>query len=184
MPPPAAGTPALTVTRADPAAVEAMLKAMQFDQMIGKMLNQQKQVVLSRIKSAFNMARTTATPAQELAEAETKTLDKAWVGMTPEAIHTEVARIYGEIFTTDEVHAITNFYNSPAGQAYIAKQPTVQIKVGAVLKSHLGQVEATINASTMKFSAEQHAKAKAAADAAAARARAEGLPLTTTISGD
>ena len=50
-------------------------------------------------------------------------------------IFNEMARIYSEVYTADELAAIREFYLSPAGQAFLRKQPLLTEKYVEVLKS-------------------------------------------------
>ena len=50
-------------------------------------------------------------------------------------IFNEMARIYSEVYTADELAAIREFYLNPAGQAFLRKQPLMTEKYVEVLKS-------------------------------------------------
>jgi len=169
------------VVQADPAAVEAALKALHFDDMMIKALDQQRQMVQHMILRA-NMP---GTSKEELAAFQQKAMDAAFAGLTVEEIHAVAVRNYGETFTSDELHGIADFYNSPAGQAYAAKRPQAEQKIGAMLRPRVMEAMQKIQQMTREFSAQQ-AKAQAdAAKAAAAKAKdqkAPGEPAASTTS--
>ena len=55
--------------------------------------------------------------------------DKAWAFISEELkwdnMKPEYARIYADVFTPEEIKSVTAFYKSPAGQAFLDKQPTL-----------------------------------------------------------
>ena len=101
---------------------------------------------------------------------EKKAIDTAWAEVKPEEIHEDVARVYSEVFTKAELHEIANFYNSPQGQALVAKMPQVQQKIIGLLIPRLRQVVPKIQQMARDFAAERQAQArKVIEDAQAAR---------------
>jgi uncharacterized protein len=170
------------VVQADPAAVEAVLKAVHFDEMMGKALDQQKQMVQQMVMRS----RIPATTKEELMAFQQKAMDVAFAGLNIEEIHAVAARNYGETFTTDELHGIADFFNSPAGQAYAAKRPQAEQKIGATLRPRVMEAMQKIQQMNRDFVAQQQAKAQAdAAKAAAAKAKdqkASGAPAAPTTS--
>jgi hypothetical protein len=177
--PPTPGTIAPpAVVQADPAAIEAVLKSLHFDEMMSKALDQQKQMVQQMVMRA----PISGTSKEELTAFEQKTMDTAFVGLTVEEIHAVAVQSYGETFTTDELRGIADFYASPAGQAYVAKQPQVQQKIGATLRPRMMDAMRKIQQMTRDFVAQQQAKAKAAEDAAKAAAAKAGAPAAPSTS--
>jgi hypothetical protein len=170
-PPAPAPLVASPAAQADPAAVEALLKAMHYDDQMDKALNQQKQMV----RQMFLRMPLPAMTKEEAAAFQEKTINAAWVGLNPEDVHAIIAHEYGETFTTDELHGIADFYNSPAGQALLTKQGQVQQKVVAELRPRLMQAVRKIQQMAHDYSMEQQAKA---AKAAAAQAKA-AAPTTS-----
>jgi hypothetical protein len=161
--------------QADPAAIEAVLKAVHFDEMMGKALDQQKQM----IRQMVMRASIPGTAKEDLAAFQQKAMDTAFVGLSAEEIHAVAAHNYGETFTTDELHAIADFYNSPAGQAYAAKRPKAEQKIGAALRPRVMEAMQKIQQMTRDFAAQQQAKAQEeAAKAAAAKAKPSTAPAT------
>jgi len=166
---------AAPAVQADPAAVEAALKAMRFDETIDKLLGPQKAFIAGRVRQMlFGMMKSPASSPKDLAAHEQQIMDAAWSEMKPEAIHADIARAYGEVFTTDELRAMADFYNTPLGQSISEKQPDVQQKLGDVLKVHMGQMSTKIRQMLLKFSMEERDKAKQAAAEAKAKQAAAG----------
>ena len=179
----APGKIASPAVQADPAAVEAVLKALHFDEMIGKGLSQQKQMFLGMTRQAVAKISGPGVSKEDLAAFPQKTVDAAWVGLSPEEAHAVAARNYGEVFTTDELHAIADFFNSPTGQALTAKQPEVQQKIMATLRPRVMEAMQKIQQLTREFAKQQLDQEKKAADeAAAAKAAGPSAAATTGAS--
>jgi hypothetical protein len=176
--PPLPGAPKIVAppaVQADPAAVEAVLKARHFDEMISKGLSMQKQMFLERIRQEVAKINGPGVSKEDLAAFPQKTVDAAWVGLSPEEAHAVAARNYGEVFTTDELRAITDFLNSPAGQALTTKEPEAQQKIMTALRSRLMGAMQKIQQLTRDFANQQMDNAKkAAAEAAASAAPTAG----------
>ncbi|HWZ94326.1 MAG TPA: DUF2059 domain-containing protein [Opitutaceae bacterium] len=166
--PPAPAKAPAPVVQADPAVVDSVLKALHFDELMGKALDQQKQMVQQMIARASMPG----TAADEIAAFRKNAMDTAFIGLSPEEIHAVAARNYGETFTTDELRAIADFYNSPAGQAYATKRPQAEQKIGTALRPRVMEAMKKIQQLTRDFVAKQQAKAtEDAAKAAAAKAK-------------
>jgi hypothetical protein len=165
--------------QADPAAVEAALKALHFDEIMGKALNQQRQMVQHMIMRASMPG----TSKEEMEAFQQKALDTAFVGLSIEEIHAVAARNYGQTFTTDELRAIADFYNSPGGQAYATKRPEAEQKIGAILRPRVMASMQKIQQMTREFVVQQQAKAqeKAAAEKAKDQ-KASVAPAASTTS--
>jgi hypothetical protein len=152
--------------QADPAVVEAALKALKFDDFMSKALDQQKQMVKQVIQQMIMRARLPGTPKEDVKALEQKALDTVNDGLSIAEIHAVAVRNYGETFTTDELRVITDFYNSPAGQAYAVKRSEAEQKIGATLRPRVMEAMQKIQQMTRDFVAQQQAKAAAAAAAA------------------
>jgi hypothetical protein len=166
-------------TQTDPAAVNAVLKALHFDEMIGKGLDQQKQMIQQMI------LRTSlpSTPKAEVEAFQRKAIDTAFIGLSPEEVHAVAVHNYSETFTTDELHAIADFYNSPTGQAFITKQAQVQQKIMTTLRPRVMEAMGKIQQMSRDFSAQQKAKAaEQAAKEAAAKDKPSSAPAASTTS--
>jgi hypothetical protein len=107
-------------------------------------------------------------------------LDTATVGLSMEEIHAVAARSYGATFTTDELRAIADFYNSPAGQAFATKRPLAEKQIGAALRPRVMESLKKIQQMTRDFVAEQRAKAEEKAAKESAAQKASDAPATTT----
>ncbi len=174
--PPAPATVPAPAVQADPAAAESVLAALHFDEMTGKALNQQKEAALAYTRQMLKRMNLPGTSPQDLEAFARKTVDAAWVGLKAEEIHAVAARSYAETFTTDELRAIADFSNSPAGQAFFKKQSEAQQKIMADLRPLLMQVMPKIQQMAHNYLAQQ--QAKAAEDAAKAATEKTSAPVT------
>jgi hypothetical protein len=143
---------------ADPAAIEATLKAMHYDEIIGKLMDQKKQIIVSRMQQELSNMKTSIISKEEFAAFEQKATDDARGGITPEQIHGDLMRVYGEVYTTAELQAMANFYNTPVGQAISLKQPDMEKKVTNALSTRLLELIPTTQRIVAKFALLQQAK--------------------------
>jgi hypothetical protein len=179
--PPAPEKVVMPAIPVNPADAEAVLNAMHYDEMMSKGLSQQKQAALAYTRQMLTRMNIPGTSRQDLEAFGQKAVDTAWGGLTSEDIHTAALRIYGEIFTADELHAMATFYSSPAGQAVATKLPIVQQKIMAELRPQMLQVMPKIQQLMRDFATQQQAKAKKVADeAAAAKAEADAKQAVGT----
>jgi hypothetical protein len=66
--------------------------------------------------------------------------------------------IYAEVFTTEELNGIIAFYESPAGQKFIAKQPELTAKTMQKMQGVMAELMPEIQKETMKLHQEIKAK--------------------------
>jgi hypothetical protein len=163
---------------ADPAAVEAALKAMHYDEMIGKLVDQQKQMIITRLQQTLAMMKSSITSKEEFEAFEQKAVDDAKAGITPAQIHSDLARAYSEVFTTDELQAMANFYNTPAGQSVSMKQADLERKIIEVIRPRLMRLASDTQRAAANFAMLQQAEAKKAADEAAAAKAKDQKPAS------
>jgi hypothetical protein len=171
---PAPVTVAPPVAQMSPAdEADTVLKALHYDEMMGKALDGQKQL----INRMIGMAIQPGTPKEAIAAFQQKAMDAAMIGLSSAEIHAVAARSYVETFTADELRAIADFYNSPAGQAFLSKQPSIQQKIMETLRPRVTEARQKIQQMTRDFVAQQ--QAKAAQDTAKAAAAKPSAPATS-----
>jgi hypothetical protein len=161
--------------KATVADADRVLQKMHFSEMITKTFEQQKKMM------ADMMARqATKLPAgttkEEMAAFQAKVLDKIFGQFQGSDMEKDVAQIYSNVFTPDELSGLSDFYDTPTGQSYIAKQPEVQQQLMQVLMPRMQGMQSQIQQMTSEFRAQQAAKAAAAAPAAPAPAAAPAAP--------
>ena len=172
----AKGTPA---TLADAAAV---IDRMRFEEMIAKTLEAQKKAMGRQIQMMSKQMGGNVDP-KDMAEYMDKVMDVMTTAMNIPQLKKDMAQIYAETFSKEELTALSDFQMTPAGQAMTDKQPTVQEKMQAVMMPRMMSAMPQIQQMGMEFGKQQQAKAeaaKAAAAAAATPAASESTAPTAT----
>ena len=150
------------------ADAEAVLNKMKFEEMIGKVLAQQKQTMLGMTKKM--MGNPKGMDQAAYAAFQSKVSDAMYAAMKPDEMKADFARIYSEVFTKGEIQGLANFYDSSTGQALIDKQPEVQKKSMEVMMPRMMAAMPQIQQLSAEFNKEQAAKKAAAASATPAPA--------------
>lgn len=114
-----AGTSASSSGTQDEAS--ELLRSMKFEDMLSRSLEQQKEMMASMTRQ---MTEHMGMPVDEEAIAlQMRVIDLFNEQMDWPSLQEDMARIYGETFTSDELRGLINFYSTPAGEAFIDKQP-------------------------------------------------------------
>lgn len=158
------------------ADAEELFKVMRFDEMMGKLVEQQKKTMGPVILQSLNAAATRMKLTDEektefLAQQQTK-FDEMMSSMMGPDMRNDMQQAYSEIFTKEELGGLAAFYTTPAGQALIEKTPAVSAKVQALMIPRMQQGMAAIQQSAKDFAAGIAAKRAAGGGAAAPAAPA------------
>ncbi len=146
------------------ADAEAVLGKMKFEEMIGKVLAQQKQMMLGMTKKM--MGNPKGMDQAAYAAFQSKVSDAMFAAMKPEEMKADFTKIYSEVFTKSELQGLADFYGSTAGQALIDKQPEIQQKSMAVMMPRMMAAMPQIQQLSAEFTKEQAAKQATAAASA------------------
>ena len=153
----------VAVEKATLADAEAVINKMKFEEMIGKVLAQQKQATVDMMKKM--MGNPKGIDQADFAAFQGKIMDAMYAAMKPEEMKADFARIYSEVFTKGELQGLANFYDTPAGQATIDKQPEIQQKSMEIMMPRMMAAMPEVQKLSMQFAKEQAAKKAAAAGA-------------------
>jgi hypothetical protein len=156
------GSAAPVETKATLAQAEEVMRKMNFEGMLGKMLEQQKQSVAAMMKQMAGRSGANGVASEEMAAFQNKIMDVMWAEMKPEELKNDVTRIYSETFTAEELRGLSEFYSTSAGQALVNKQPDIQQKMSAAMMPRLMAAMPKIQQMSMEFAQEQKAKRDAA----------------------
>lgn len=104
--------------------VDELFAVMRMDKMMENMMAPVKNMLGGMGQSA-NQSPEAAAKAKARQE---KTFALIFGEMTGSKMKAEMTQIYAETFTPDEIKGITVFYKSPAGQAFLDKQPILMQK--------------------------------------------------------
>jgi hypothetical protein len=154
------GTPA---TIADAAAV---IDRMHFEEMMGKVMDQQKKTMSGGMAQQMVKQMGSKVDPKDFADFQGKVMDVMQEAMNLPQLKKDITGIYAETFTKEELTAMSDFYATPAGQALNDKQPDVQQKLQAIMMPRIMSAMPKVQQLGMEFGKEQQAKAEAAAAAA------------------
>ncbi len=161
-------------TAATLADAENLFKVMRFDEMMAKMLEQQKKALAPMMQQqmAAQAARMKLTPdeQQEFIALQQKNFDTMMSSLMGPDMRAQMMQAYSEVFTKDQLDGLSAFYGTPAGQALIDKTPEVSAKMQALMMPRMQPAMATMQKSMADFATQIAAKHKAAAEAQAAPA--------------
>jgi hypothetical protein len=150
-------------TKATLTDAEDVLQAMRFDEMMAKILDQQKDALRPMIQQSVARSRVPEEHRERFAELQAKILDETFATMAGPEMRTAVLDIYTEVFSKEELTAMSTFYATPAGQSMIDKQPAIQQKMTQIMMAKMSELGPRMQQLTKDFQAEVAAKAPAPA---------------------
>ena len=162
----ASGAVGVSAEKATLDDAEAVLNKMKFEEMIGKMLAQQKLSMAAMTKKM--MGNIKGIDEADFAAHQAKVMDALYATMNPDQMKGDFARIYSEVFTKSELQGLADFYGTPAGVAMIDKQPEIQQKTMEIIMPRMMAAMPKIQQLSVDFAKEQAAKKAAAAPVAPA----------------
>jgi hypothetical protein len=161
---PAASASATPATVAD---ATAFLNKMNFEEMMDRIM------VGVRRQQAGAMGQMTRGALPPDADQETKDafvafqkklVDAMMGDVTGASMKDEVAKIYSEVFSKEQMDALGAFYQTPTGAAMLDKQPEVSEKMNAIMMQRIMSNMPKVQQLSQEFRAEM--KAKKAGDGA------------------
>ncbi|MBL9205956.1 MAG: DUF2059 domain-containing protein [Opitutaceae bacterium] len=154
-----ADAPAAAAVKGTIADAEELLRKMDFDRMLSRILDQQKAGMANMTRQ---MTGGKDLPPEAKAMQKQAT-DLMFEAMKVETIKEDVAKIYSELFSKDEMRAMMDFYGTPAGQAMIEKQPEISQRMNQLMMARIATVMPKIR--ELQQESINQMKAKAAAGA-------------------
>jgi len=135
---------------------KAMLQKMNFGAMMNKVMDQQKQAMMALMRQGLAKQGLSGAAMDAAIAKQTKAMDAIYGALDFNSMEGDIAKVYSDVFTSDELNAISDFYSTPAGQSMLAKQPQVQKETMQVIMPKLMQA---------MQSAQRAARAQAQAEA-------------------
>lgn len=168
----AAGGPAGTaLTPASVADANELLRVMRFDEMLSTMMEQQKKAMQPMLTQSLTQAasRLNLSDAEkaDLVAFQQKATNELMASVMGPEFRANIAQVYTEIFTKEELTAQANFYSTPVGQAVVDKTPAAQAKLQELMVPRLTQGMGKMQQSTQEFMRQMAAKHAANAAPAA-----------------
>jgi uncharacterized protein len=158
---------AATATRATIADATAVLNAMHFEKMIDRTLEGVKRQQQSMMEKMSGQMAGPGTNREELVAFQKKMVDEMMSAISGAEMKAEVARVYSEVFSKEELQGLANFYASPVGEAFSDKQPLVAEKMQEHMMTRMMAMMPKVQQMGREFAAAQKAKRDAAAGGAA-----------------
>jgi hypothetical protein len=159
------GTADVKATIAD---AEEVFRKMNFDEMLGKIMDQQKKAQLNMMRQMLARNPPKAGSIEDRMAMQTKLMDVIFAELKPETMRTDLAKVYSDVFTKDELAGLADFYGTPAGQALTAKQPELQQKMMEIMQPRLMAGMQKAQQLQQEFAQQQQAQQQAAPAAAPA----------------
>lgn len=169
-----AGAPAEMGAHATLADAEDLLQVMRFEELMEKMFAQQKQASTAMVRQMTAQMKMPDVDQADLAAFQEKVMTEVLNAMNPAQMKKDVAQIYSELFTREELAAQSAFYSTPAGRAMLDKTPAVQARMQAVMMPRMQAVMPKIMQLGQEFQAQQQAKKQNVAPAATPAATPKG----------
>lgn len=106
------------------ALAEELMKAMDIEGQMQKSIEVLKQAMPAQMEQTRKAMGVTNMPPPP-SDMFSKTMDAIFSGSEWKELQGEMARIYAEVFSAEELKGITDFYKSSAGKAFLDKQPEI-----------------------------------------------------------
>jgi hypothetical protein len=147
---------------------QRLFEKMHMAEMLAKMLDQQKKMIGGQFMQGLKRFQGNAKP-EEMTAFQQQVLDKIFSGFDSQKIADNMAQIYSQEFSSDQLRDMADFYDSPTGQATIAKMPEIQMKQAQLIMPQIQAMIPQVNQIEKDFAA-QHQPAAAASPAPPAAA--------------
>ena len=142
------------------AKVEELFRLMKADDL----LKQTMKAVMEQIKSGmlqeFLGIKLPPDIEKEVADFQDKTAAMISDAMSWDKLEPEYAKLYLEAYSEEELDGIIAFYKTPAGQAMVAKSPSVIAKSSAIAQQKLMSVAPQVQKELADFSEKIKAELK------------------------
>jgi len=155
-----------TDAKATIADAQRVLSKIHFNEMIDKMLEQQRKAMAQMMAQQRKGKLPPGVTAEEMAAFQQKVLDKLMSGIKGSDLQQEVATIYSNVFTPDELNGLADFYDTSTGQMLIAKQPLIQQQMTQAMMPRIMAMQPEIQQMQQEFTAQHGATAAAPSPAA------------------
>ncbi len=163
-------TNAPLTTPATLADATAVLNAMNFEQMLDKtMVGMRKQQAagMGQMMNRMLPPQADAETKDAIVAFQKKIMDEMMSGVSGADLKNDVAKIYAETFTKEELRDISGFYQSPIGKTFSDKQPELAEKMNGLMMGKMMGAMPKVQQMMRDFGTEMQARKAAAAGAPA-----------------
>ncbi len=144
------------------AEAEAVFEAMQFDEMLDAIIDQQKQATLDMMRQMMEREAGGQPIDEELLGIQQQTIVDVYDAVDWDATKRDIINIYAETFSRDELNGMATFYSTPAGQAMIEKQPEIQKRTMETMMPRIMEIMPQVQEKTQQRMQEYYQKKQAA----------------------
>lgn len=156
------GPAALPATPATLADAEDVLKVMHFEEMLAKIVEQQKKAMAPMLGRMADQLKVPADEREAFTAMQQKAINEAMDTMMGPEMKADIARIYSNVFTKEELASMGAFYATPNGQAMVAKQPQVQEQMMQAMMPRMMQMQPKLQQIAQDYVKQRAARAGAA----------------------
>jgi hypothetical protein len=154
-----------TAMRATMADAESVLNKMHFEEMMDRALAGQKKVISAQFQRVGAQIAGQGGDPADAAAFQKKILDEVATMLDAKQLKSDIAKIYSEVFSKQELEQLSAFYSTPIGEMLSTKQQDVQEKFGAVMQTRMMEFMPKVQKMGQEFALQQKAKREAAAGA-------------------
>jgi uncharacterized protein len=143
------------VSDAEAALADAseLLRSMKFEEMLSRAMDVQKEAMGDFMRQMS--AQMGQKVDEEVIAMQMRVLEIFNEEMDWPSLHQDMAKAYGETFTREELRGLINFYSTPAGVAFIEKQPQLNMKVMQVMQPRMMQAMPKMQRAMQEIAAER-----------------------------
>ncbi len=164
-------------TPATLADATAVLNAMNFEEMLDKTMAGMRKQQGTMVERMMGQLPGGGGDREAVIEFQKKVMGEMMSGLNGAEMKADVAKIYSEVFSKEELQGLGSFYSSPLGKSFSDKQPEVSEKMNAVMMPRIMANMPKVTQMMQEFGREQRAKRDAAkAGGAATPAPAPTVP--------
>jgi hypothetical protein len=155
-------------TKATVSDAKALLDKMNFEQMLDRTMasvRKQQQAMVSQMTGRMLPPNADPETREAVMAFQKKLLDEMTKGVTGAEMKEDVAKVYSEVFSREELESLSAFYQSPIGRTFSDKQPELVEKMNAVMAPRIMAALPRVQAMQQEFMQEMGAKKAAASGA-------------------
>jgi hypothetical protein len=120
-----------------PESIDRLLTATQVEKNLLQMQGASERMIRGAATQRAAGRQMSAEERQRMDAAVERTVGAMRQDMSVEKMRPQMARLYAETFTQEEIDGLIAFYQGPAGRAFIAKMPTVMQKSAQIMREHM-----------------------------------------------
>ena len=140
------------------ADANVVLNKMRFEEMMDRVIVQQRKMMSASFEQMTSRMAQQGVDKQEVAAFQKRLMDEVMSAMAPQQLKADMARIYSEVFTKQELDDMAAFFSTPLGEVMAKKQPDVQEKLQTVVQGRMMEVMPRVQQMGRDFAAQQKAK--------------------------